>query len=147
MRRFAVRSSPIHGRGVFALTRIAAGEPIIEYKSEVISAKEAQRRFERSSAESGHTFFFSLDDGRMIDGARGGSSARWINHSCAPNCEAEQEGDRIFIRATSKISPGTEIFIDYRLDIDGRKTEALRQMYACRCGARRCRGTMLNLKR
>jgi uncharacterized protein len=147
MRRFAVRSSPIHGRGVFALTRIAAGEPIIEYKGEVISAKEAQRRFERSSGESGHTFFFSLDDGRMIDGARGGSSARWINHSCAPNCEAEQEGDQIFIRATSKISPGTEIFIDYQLDIDGRKTEALRQRYACRCGARQCRGTMLKLKR
>jgi uncharacterized protein len=83
----------------------------------------------------------------MIDGARGGNSARWINHSCAPNCEAEQEGDRIFIRATSKISPGTEIFIDYQLDIDGRKTAVLKRMYACRCGARRCRGTMLKLKR
>jgi SET domain-containing protein len=85
MRRFTVRNSPIHGRGAFALTWIAAGEPIIEYKGEVISVKEAQRRFDRSSVESGHTFFFTVDDGHMIDGARGGNSARWINHSCAPN--------------------------------------------------------------
>lgn len=147
MRRLAVRTSLIHGRGVFALTNIAAGDPIIEYKGEIITAREAQRRLDRSRAEDGHTFFFNLEDGRMIDGARGGNSARWINHSCAPNCEAEQEGDRIFIRATRKIEAGRELFIDYQLDVEGRRTAALKRMYACRCGARRCRGTMLEARR
>lgn len=147
MRRIAVRTSLIHGRGVFALTNIAAGDPIIEYKGEIITAREAQRRVGRSSAEDGHTFFFNLEDGRMIDGAQGGNSARWINHSCAPNCEAEQAGDRILIRATRKIEGGRELFIDYQLDVEGRRTAALKRMYACRCGARRCRGTMLEARR
>ncbi|SAK56297.1 nuclear protein SET [Caballeronia temeraria] len=147
MRRIAVRHSPIHGRGVFAAVTISAGDPILEYKGEIISAKEAQRRYERSAAEDGHTFFFGLDDGRMIDGARGGNSARWINHSCAPNCEAEQEGDRVFIRATRRIEEGAEVFIDYALDVEGRRTAALKRLYACRCGARRCRGTMLDARR
>jgi len=147
MRRIAVRHSPIHGRGVFAAVTISIGDPVLEYKGEIISAKEAQRRYERSTAEDGHTFFFGLDDGRMIDGAQGGNSARWINHSCAPNCEAEQEGDRVFIRATRTIEEGAEIFIDYALDVEGRRTAALKRLYGCRCGARRCRGTMLDARR
>jgi len=147
MRRIAVRHSPIHGRGVFAAATISAGDVILEYKGEIISAKEAQRRYARATAEDGHTFFFGLDDGRMIDGAQGGNSARWINHSCAPNCEAEQEGDRIFMRATRKIEEGAEVFIDYALDVEGRRTAALKRLYACRCGARRCRGTMLDARR
>lgn len=146
MRRIAVRNSPIHGRGVFAAATISAGNPILEYKGEVILAKEAQRRYERSAAEDGHTFF-NLDDGRMIDGAQGGNSARWINHGCAPNCEAEEEGDRIFIRATRRIEAGRESFIDYALDVDRRRTAALKRLYACRCGAGRCRGTMLSAGR
>lgn len=147
MRRIAVRHSPIHGRGVFAAATIVVGDAILEYKGEIISAKEAQRRYERSTAENGHTFFFGLDDGRMIDGAQGGNSARWINHSCAPNCEAEQEGDRVFIRATRTIEEGAEVFIDYALDVEGRRTATLKRLYACRCGARRCRGTMLDARR
>ncbi|WP_045462883.1 SET domain-containing protein-lysine N-methyltransferase [Caballeronia cordobensis] len=147
MRRIAVRNSPIHGRGVFVTAAISIGDSILEYKGEIISAIEAQRRYERSTAEDGHTFFFGLDDGRMIDGAQGGNSARWINHSCAPNCEADQEGDRIFIRATRRIEEGAEIFIDYALDVEGRRTAALKRLYACRCGARRCRGTMLVARR
>jgi SET domain-containing protein len=122
MRRIAVRHSPIHGRGVFAAATISVGDVILEYKGEIISAKEARRRYARSTAEDGHTFFFGLDDGRMIDGAQGGNSARWINHSCAPNCEAEQEGDRVFIRATRTIEEGAEVFIDYALDVEGRRT-------------------------
>jgi SET domain-containing protein len=132
---------------VFVAVTISVGDAILEYKGEIVSVKEAQRRHERSAAEDGHTFFFNLKDGRMIDGARGGNSARWINHSCAPNCEAEQEGDRIFIRARRKIEEGAEIFIDYALDVEGRRTAALKRLYACRCGARRCRGTMLDARR
>ena len=145
MRRFFVRRSPVHGRGVFAVARISAGETILEYKGKLISWAAAQRRYERSAAEDGHTFFFDLDDGRVIDGAQGGNSARWVNHSCEPNCEAEQRGSRVFFQALRDIEPGEELFIDYRLFVEGRKTLALKKLYACRCGAARCRGTMLAL--
>jgi outer-membrane receptor for ferric coprogen and ferric-rhodotorulic acid len=88
MRRIAVRSSPLHGRGVFALARISAGEQILEYKGKLVSWKEAQRRYEHSEAADGRTFLFDLDDGgKVIDGAQGGNSARWINHSCTPNAD------------------------------------------------------------
>jgi SET domain-containing protein len=143
MRRITVRRSPVHGRGVFALTRIEAGERIVEYKGARVPWKEAQRRYARSGAEAGHTFFFDLDDGRVIDGAQGGNSARWLNHSCAPNCEAEQIGNRVFIRALRDIEAGGELFINYQLTVEGRHTAAVKRLYACRCGAAACRGTML----
>jgi len=112
MHRIAVRHSPIHDRGVFAAATISARDRSIEYKVEFTSPKEAQRRHQRSAMEYGHTFFLNLDDGRMIDGEQGGNSARWINHSWAPNCKAEKVGDRIFIRATRRIEEGAKIFID-----------------------------------
>jgi uncharacterized protein len=147
MRRITVRNSPVHGRGVFALADLPAGAMLLEYKGARLSWREAQRAHERSKAEEGHTFLFGLDDGSVIDGARGGNSARWLNHSCAPNCEAEQDGDRVFIRAIRPIEKGQELFIDYSLTVDGRRTAALKRMYACRCLAAGCRGTMLSARR
>jgi uncharacterized protein len=82
MRRVPVRSSPVHGREVFALARIRAGEQILEYKGKLILRTEAQRRYERSAAANGRAFLSDLDDGKDIDGAQEGNSARWINHSC-----------------------------------------------------------------
>ncbi|MEZ2354999.1 SET domain-containing protein [Caballeronia sp. RCC_10] len=143
MRRTVVRSSPVHGRGVFALTPITAGDVLFEYKGTLRSWKEAQRRYERSAAEDGHTFFFDLGDGRVIDGGQGGNSARWVNHSCAPNCETEQKGSRVYFYALRNINPGEELFIDYRLFVEGRRTLAIKKLYQCRCGSRQCRGTML----
>ncbi|VXA96409.1 Nuclear protein SET [Burkholderia sp. 8Y] len=147
MRRITVRTSPVHGRGVFALADLPAGALLFEYKGQRLSSKEAQRMYERSNAEDGHTFLFGLDDGRVIDGARGGNSSRWLNHSCAPNCEAEQDGERVFIRSLSPIVKGQELFIDYRLTVEGRRTAALKRLYACRCSAANCRGTMLSGER
>jgi SET domain-containing protein len=128
---------------VFALTRINAGDVLFEYKGKVLSWKEAQRQYERSAAEAGHTFFFDLDDGRVIDGGQGGNSARWVNHSCAPNCETEQQGSRVYFHALCDIEPGEELFIDYRLVVEGRRTAALMRLYQCHCGSAHCRGTML----
>ena len=147
MRRITVRTSPIHGRGVFALADLPTGTLLLEYKGLRLSWKEAQRIHEKSGAEDGHTFLFGLDDGSVIDGARGGNSARWLNHSCAPNCEAEQDGERVFIRAIRPIGKGQELFIDYRLTVDGRRTAAMKRLYACRCSATACRGTMLSRAR
>src|SRR5271170_2699407 len=87
-RRFAVRNSAIHGRGVYALLPIRRGEPILEYKGERIRWREALRRHPRDPDHPNHTFFFSVSSNCLIDAGVHGNSARWINHSCRPNCEA-----------------------------------------------------------
>jgi uncharacterized protein len=142
-RRIAVRQSGIHGKGVFAVEPIAAGERLIEYKGERISWKEALRRHPHNPDEPNHTFYFALDNGGVIDGKVNGNSARWINHSCAPNCEAEEIDGHVYIDAMRDIEAGEELFYDYGLVIDARQTKTLKREYECRCGARKCRGTML----
>lgn len=142
-RRIAVRRSGVHGKGVFALEPIAAGERLIEYKGERISWKEALRRHPHNPAEPNHTFYFALDSGKVIDGKVNGNSARWINHSCAPNCEAEEIDGHVYVHALRDIAEGEELFYDYGLVIDARQTKKLKKEYECRCGARKCRGTML----
>jgi uncharacterized protein len=143
MRRITVRNSPVHGRGVFAMTNLNAGDLIIEYRGKLVSWKEAQRKHEKAGREDGHTFFFDLDDGSVIDGGQDGNSARWFNHGCAPNCEAQQDGKRVFFIALRTIHEGEELFIDYQLSVEGRRSAAIKRLYACRCGSKRCRGTML----
>ena len=142
-RRIVVRNSAIHGRGVFALRRIPKGTRIIEYKGKLITDKEADRRYSRVHEHSPHTMLFSLEGGWVIDATRRGNSARWINHSCAPNCEIEEEGQRIFIEARRDIRLGDELTYDYNLQIGEKHTKAAKREHACFCRARRCRGTML----
>ena len=142
-RRFSVRNSRIHGRGVFALTRIAKGSRVIEYKGELITDDEADRRYADVHENSPHTMLFSVDDAMVIDATRRGNSARWINHSCEPNCEIEEEAHRVFIDAQRDINPGEELTYDYNLQIGEPHTRAAKRAHACFCGARRCRGTML----
>jgi SET domain-containing protein len=146
-RRIQVRKSGVHGKGVFALTDIAAGESIIEYVGEIISWKEAQRRHPHDPSDPNHTFYFSLDNGQVIDALHGGNASRWINHSCAPNCEADEEEGRVFIKALRKIKAGEELNYDYGLIIDEPYTRKLKAEYPCWCGARNCRGTLLAPKR
>ncbi|MFC0698213.1 SET domain-containing protein [Paraburkholderia humisilvae] len=143
MRRIAVRRSSVHGRGVFALCDIEAGQRIIEYKGRVTSWRSAIARHQKLAGEDGHTFFFELTDGGVIDGGADGNSARWINHACSPNCLAEEDSGRVFIVACRAIRAGDEISIDYQLSVDGRRTAAVRAAYACRCRSPGCRGTML----
>jgi SET domain-containing protein len=146
-RRIQVRRSGIHGRGVFATQVIEPGSTVIEYKGEIITWDEALRRHPHDPDQPNHTFYFHLDDGHVIDGKYQGNSARWINHSCAPNVEAEQDGNRVFLKALREITPGEELFFDYGLVIDARLTASLKREYACWCGAKQCRGTMLATKR
>jgi uncharacterized protein len=84
VRRVTVRKSSVHGRGVFALQAIPAGQRILEYRGEVTSWRRASARHRRSGMH-GHTFIFGLADGRVIDGSVGGNGARWLNHSCQPD--------------------------------------------------------------
>jgi SET domain-containing protein len=147
-RRLQVRRSGVHGKGVFATVDLAQGETLIEYAGEVISWDEALRRHPHDPAHPNHTFFFHIDDGHVIDGGVGGNSSRWINHSCAPNCEAEETPDkRVFIRALRDIAAGEELFFDYGLVVDERYTKRLKAEYACHCGSPNCRGTLLAPKR
>lgn len=148
VRRIQVRRSGVHGKGVYALVDLAEGETLIEYTGEVITWDEAQRRHPHDPADPNHTFYFHIDDGHVIDAKHGGNSSRWINHSCSPNCEAEETEDgRVFIRALRNIPAGDELFYDYGLVVDEPYTKALKAQYPCWCGSPNCRGTLLAPKK
>ena len=141
---YIVRNSSIHGRGVFAGRTIRKGTTIVEYRGERVSAREAERRPDSDPDNPYHTFLFELNDGRVIDAAVRGNAARWINHSCNPNCEPFEDDDgRVFIEARRTIRKGEELAYDYQLSLGGRVSKKARKAYECRCGAPRCRGTML----
>lgn len=139
-RRLTSRRSPVHGKGIFALRSITAGERPIEYAGDVTSWRRAAAR---QGATPGHTFVWGLSEGRVIGGSRGGNSARFFNHSCVPNCEAIETGSRVFIHALAAIKPSDELFIDYTLKVDGEITDEVRADYVCHSGARACRRSML----
>ncbi|OPY86550.1 MAG: SET domain protein [Smithella sp. PtaU1.Bin162] len=146
-RRIQVRKSGIHGKGVYALRPISEGEKVLEYKGEIITWRKAKDRHPHDPNDPNHTFYFHLDDGHVIDGKYNGNSAKWINHSCEPNLEAEQEGRRIYLKALRDIKAGEELSYDYALMIEGRLTAKLKKEYACLCGSGCCRGTLLDCNR
>ncbi|MBT2335932.1 SET domain-containing protein-lysine N-methyltransferase [Variovorax paradoxus] len=145
-RRIQTRRSTVHGNGVFAVQDLAEGETLIEYKGEVISWKEALRRHPHDPAQPNHTFYFHIDDGRVIDGNVDGNAARWINHSCEPNCEADEVDGRVYIKALRNIAAGEELNYDYGLIIDEPYTPKLLSEFPCWCGSEKCRGTLLTPK-
>jgi hypothetical protein len=146
-RRIQVRRSGVHGKGVYAVQAIPAGQTLIEYTGEVITWPEALRRHPHDPRDPHHTFYFHIDERHVIDAKYGGNASRWINHSCDPNCEADEVGGRVFIKALRDLMPGEELFYDYGLVIDERYTPRLKKEYACRCGSPGCRRTMLSPKR
>ncbi|MEZ7847530.1 MAG: SET domain-containing protein-lysine N-methyltransferase [Polaromonas sp.] len=142
-KRIQTRLSGVHGKGMFAVQDLAEGETLIEYIGEVISWKEALKRHPHDPTDPNHTFYFHVDDKHVIDAKHGGNSSRWINHSCAPNCEADEQKGRIFIKALQNIPAGKELFYDYGLIIDAPYTKKLKADYPCWCSAPNCRGTLL----
>ncbi|MBX3173346.1 MAG: SET domain-containing protein-lysine N-methyltransferase [Gemmatimonadaceae bacterium] len=148
-RPWAVRRSPRHGRGVYATARIPAGTRIIEYTGELISEAEGERRYPTlpsGEEEPEHTYLLTLDEQRVIDANVGGNAARFINHSCEPNCEPIAYGDHMWIVAIRDIRPGEELAYDYAIELDEPHTPARKRRFPCRCGARRCRGSILKPK-
>jgi SET domain-containing protein len=115
----------------------------VEYVGEIISWEEAQRRHPHDPKDPNHTFYFSLEDGNVIDALFGGNSSRWINHSCDGNCDADEENGRVFIKALRNIKAGEELNYDYGLIIDEPYTKKLKAEYPCWCGTKACRGTLL----
>lgn len=139
-----LQTSGVHGKGLFARRKIPAGHCIIEYRGERIDWAEAERRAQAKGSPVNHTFYFSLHDGRVIDGGSRGNDARFINHACEPNCEAiEHEDGRVFIYSLRDIERGEELSYNYALIYEGRHTPAIKRAFACRCGTPGCTGTYL----
>jgi SET domain-containing protein len=126
------KGSPIHGTGGFAKTAICKGTRILEYLGEKISKSESLRRCEQNNA-----YIFTLNDEQDLDGNVPWNPAQFINHSCAPNCEAEKDDDRIWVIATRDIQAGEEITFNYGYDLVDYKD------YPCLCGAPNCVGYMV----
>jgi SET domain-containing protein len=129
------------------LQPIRKGTRVIEYVGERISHREADRRDTSEHEWSPHTMLFIVDRKTVIDATRLGNSARWINHSCSPNCEAVDDEGRIYIEAIQDIRSGEELTYDYNLRLDEPHTPAAKSEHPCYCGAQRCRGTLLGKKR
>ncbi len=140
---YVVRNSDIQGRGVFAARRIRKGTRIVEYTGERISDKEADKRYDEANMPRHHTFLFTLSRTTVVDGSpeTGGGDASLINHSCEPNCEALIGEGTIHIYARRTIYPGEELVYDYQYELT--RDPADLKFYACRCGAERCRGTIM----
>ena len=144
---FEIRRSPIQGLGAFATRFIAAGARLVEYTGERLTPSAADARYPDGGDERHHTFLFAIDDDVVIDAAVGGNEARFINHSCDPNCDAVIEDSRIWIETIRDVSPGEELAYDYAYVLEERHTPAAKRRYPCHCGAPGCRGTILARKR
>lgn len=149
MSAIEVRHSGIHGTGVFAARPIAAEEEVIEYAGRRITQAQADALYPE---DDGHTFLYVLNEQWLIDGGVDGNEARWINHSCDPNCEVwhveSEDGnpanDRLVIQAVRPIQPGEELTYEYGITGEEPITDEDRRRWACRCGSPRCRGVMLD---
>jgi hypothetical protein len=151
---FEIRPSPMQGLGAFATRFIPAGTRLIEYAGERLTVAESEARYPDVPGERHHTFLFAIEDevdGELvevvIDAAVNGNAARFINHSCDPNCDAIVEGGRIWIETIHDVEPGEELAYDYAFVLEERHTPAAKRRFPCHCGAANCRGTMLAKKR
>jgi uncharacterized protein len=140
---FEIRNSGVHGLGAFALRKIRKGERVVEYLGDRVTHAEADQRYEDHDENDNHTFLFIVDKKTVIDAGVGGNDARFINHQCDPNCESVIEKRRVFIEALRDIEPGEELGYDYQIGRERGDPPNVDEIYACRCGAAKCRGTML----
>ena len=138
-----VRDSPIHGKGVFAARRIPKGTRVIEYLGDRITHKQADDRYVDHDPNDNHTFLFIVDRHVVIDAGVGGNGARFINHSCDGNCESIIQERRVFIESTRLIEKGEELGYDYEIGREKDDPDDVDEIFACRCGSPKCRGTML----
>lgn len=147
------RRSPIHGTGVFARRKLAADTEVIQYKGKLLTHDEADEQY-GDGGETGHTFLFTLNEQYILDANTRGNDARWINHSCDPNCQAvlyenkngDPKKDRVIIETLREIKRGEELTYDYGITLEVRHTARLKKIWACRCGSPKCTGTMLKSK-
>jgi SET domain-containing protein len=140
---YAVRRSDVHGQGAFAARNIVRGEVIDEYLGDRITHDEANERYKTRDYDDNHTFLYTLDEDTVIDGNVGGNDVRFINHQCDPNCAPRIRRGRLFIVALRDIREGEELGFAYHIGREDDDPENVDEIYACRCGSAKCRGTML----
>lgn len=140
---FEIRDSGIAGKGAFAIRPIKKGERLIEYTGERIPHPVADQRYDDESMDEHHTFLFTVSSRTVIDASHGGNEARFINHSCDPNCETEIENGRVWIYAIRDIAPEEELHYDYAYERSGDETEKDERLYRCLCGTAKCRGSIM----
>jgi len=153
-RAIFVRRSAIHGRGIFAARDLPAEHRVMTYRGRLLTHAEADARY-GGNVETGHTFLFTLNEQYVIDGNQGGNIARWINHSCAPNCRpwrlehasGDPARDRVVIETLRPIRAGEELTYNYGITLSERHTPRLKALWACLCGVEDCTGTLLQPKR
>ena len=144
---FEIRSSPIQGLGAFATERIRRGTRLIEYAGERLTPKEADARYPDDERGRRHTYLFAIDDDVVVDAAVNGNDARFINHSCDPNCDAVIDDGRIWIETIRDVEPGEELAYDYAYILEERHSPAAKRRFPCNCGSPKCRGTILAKKK
>jgi SET domain-containing protein len=142
-RYLKVRRSRLAGRGVFTTRAVPKGTLLLEYLGERITHAEAGERYYAAAKPDAFVLLFTVDRKVVIDGGVGGRAARYVNHSCDPNCEADEIGGRIFITSIRDIAPGEELTYDYNMEAPSPLPRDWRRRYACRCGTARCRGTIV----
>ena len=139
---YIVKDSEIHNRGVFAIKDIKKGTLVIEYKGEKITKKESGKRADEQLSQGdttkGAVYIFELNKRYDIDGNVDYNDARYINHSCEPNCEAVHHNKGIWIQAIKNIKKGEEITYNYGFDVDNFKE------HPCRCGSKKCVGYIVD---
>jgi len=141
---FEIRSSPIAGKGAFAIQPIPAFTRLIEYTGERVSHAVADARYEDDEASGNtHTVLFTVDDKTVIDAGVGGNDARFFNHSCGPNCQSRIVRKRVYLETIKDVEPGEELTYDYEIPREGEDDETARRKWPCHCGAPNCRGTLL----
>lgn len=132
--KLEVKKSAIDCLGLYTQTDIPANTEVIEYSGEKISMSEADAR-EKENDKTGITYLFILDENFCIDGAVYGNDAKYINHSCEPNCEIIYKDGKIFVYSGREIKAGEELTFDYCFDKNSKKE-------ICRCGSAKCRGVI-----
>ena len=142
MGSYSVRRSPIHGRGLFARTPYTPGDLVGEYQGRLIDVSEEGETSSAAIDDPAYTLLFAIDETHTIDAGVNGNSIRFMNHSCEPNCEATVDGAQVFVHAVTTIRPGEELSYDYNLR-PGDASDWFEE-YACRCGSKNCRRTMVD---
>jgi SET domain-containing protein len=154
IRNIVVRRSPIHGTGIFAARDLPAGKLLFHYQGRLMTHAQADRMYD-GTLDTGHTFLFTLNERYILDANVGGNCSRFLNHSCAPNCEAmliedkkgDRKRDRIAISTMHAVAEGEELTYDYGITLEVRHTARLKRIWACRCGQPNCSGTILKPKK
>ncbi len=135
MIRVHIGPSRMHAEGLFTTIDITKGTKIIRYIGKKITQEESDRRL-----AAGNVYIFGLNERYSLDGDTPKNTARYINHSCDPNCQTEQFGNTIWIVSSKDIQAGEELTYNYGYEVDDTPAEP------CHCGANNCCGYILGLQ-